>query len=135
MKGRHSVYCLEDKSYLVDEFSVDWLNASFSSLVNVHMHDSQTEEQSEEYTITSMVRCGGSVIYGGVDGRLHLVSIGSLDVDAPIKDYKLTDMCLSRIYSSHTSPIVDLKIAGNKQKKYLFVTGYTDECLVKYELV
>jgi len=43
VKGRYSVYCFEDKNYLVDEFAIDWSTANFASLINLRIHDSRTE--------------------------------------------------------------------------------------------
>ena len=41
-------------------------------------------------------------------------------------------MCLSRVYSALTTPITDLKVAACEDRKFLFVGGYGDDCIVKF---
>lgn len=44
-------------------------------------------------------------------------------------------MCLSRVYSALTSSITELKIGQSDGRIFLFVSGFGDESIVKFELV
>lgn len=122
-RAKYSVYCMEDHALLPDEFTIDWTHANFPSLVNLRMHDPNTDELSEDYQITCMLRSDSTLYYGGFDGKLHLVRVESLDIYGGIKEYKLTDMCLSRCYDSHTSAIVALRVANCEGRRFLFTSG------------
>ena len=78
-RGRYSVFCLEDKSLLADEFSINWERASFPNLINLKYQDPKTDETQDAYSITAMLRYKDIMIYGGMDGKLHLLRLESLD--------------------------------------------------------
>lgn len=82
-----------------------------------------------------MLRYKDIMIYGGMDGKLHLLRLESLDIAEEISEYRISDMCLSRVYSALTTPITVLKVAASEDRKFLFVGGYGDDCIVKFELV
>lgn len=104
-RGKYSVYCLEDKGFLSDEYAINWEKCAFPALINLRYHDPKTDETQENYTITAMLRWRDFLIYGGYDGRLHLLRLESLEASEESGECRLQDMCLSRVFSALTSPI------------------------------
>ena len=94
-----------------DEFSIPWDEFSFPSLINLRYYNPKSDEVYENYNITSMLKYRDTIIYGGHDGKLHLVRLESLDAFENISEYRISEMCLSRIFSALTTPILDLKIS------------------------
>lgn len=130
-KGKYEVYCVDDKTFLVDEYYTKWSGASFPGLINMRYHNPKTDETKDDYCITAMLRMEGILIYGGIDGRIHIVKLESLDTCEDLTEYRISDMCLSRVYSALTTPITELKVAATESHRYLFVGSYGSECVVK----
>ena len=57
-----------------------------------------------------------------------------MDVDGEVKELKIGEMCLSRIYSALTSPISIIKVANQPNQAFLFVSSQIDECILKYKI-
>ena len=71
--GKYEVFCLEEKSYLTDEFAVDWTAFSFANLINIKTVGADGEPNQEKYSFTAMHIDENLVICGGMDGRIHLL--------------------------------------------------------------
>lgn len=52
--GKYEIYCLEEKSYLSDEFVIEWINFNFANLINIKTVGPDGETNPEKYGFTAM---------------------------------------------------------------------------------
>lgn len=89
---------------------------------------SNDQPVTEEYYLTALYVHKNTLFCGGIDGRVHLVRSEALVGEESITDYKEEDMCLSRVYNSHSSFISKIWVSSNEKtgKTYVFTTAYGD---------
>ena len=86
---------------------------------------SDAQPTTEDYQLTTMHTWGDVILCGGIDGCVHLVRRAALCSE---EDAKEEDMCLSRVYNSHSSYLTRILTAVGPRtgKRYVFTAAFGD---------